>query len=516
LIQPLNKISTQASDQTSSKASDEEPVLVTGVTGYIGGRLVPRLLEKGASVRCLARDASRLQGRAWLPDVELVVSDVLRPESLLDALQGVAVAYYLVHSLGAGSNFPERDVTAARNFGTAAKNAGVRRIIYLGGLGDPRKALSTHLRSRHETGDALRESGVPVTEFRAGVIVGSGSLSFEMIRYLTERVPVMICPRWVYTRIQPIAIRTVLDYLMKALQVPASAGEIIEIGGADVITYGEMLTFYAEVRGLRRWLVPVPVLTPKLSSYWVHFVTPIPGKIARPLIAGLRNEIIVRDDLARRLFPDIQPLDYRTAVKLALEKLQADKVETSWSDALSTSQADQTPFMLTTHEGMNIEHRQLAVEASPKSIFSAFTSLGGTKGWLYMNWAWRIRGSVDRLFGGVGLRRGRRDAHSVRVGEALDFWRVEAVEPPNLLRLRAEMKVPGKAWLQFEVKTQDNDARPLLAQTAFFAPKGLLGLIYWYALYPIHGMIFGGMIQEIAKRAVQIEKESASALSNAS
>jgi uncharacterized protein YbjT (DUF2867 family) len=436
------------------------------------------------------------------------VGDVLRPDSLSDALHGVTVAYYLVHSLGAGSDFPERDVTAARRFGTAAKNAGVERIIYLGGLGDPAKALSAHLRSRHETGEALRESGVPVTEFRAGVIVGSGSLSFEMIRYLTERVPVMICPRWVYTRIQPISVRTVLDYLVEALRVASSADRTIEIGGADIITYGEMLTFYAEVRGLRRWLVPVPVLTPKLSSYWVHFVTPIPATIARPLIAGLRNEIIVRDDAARQLFPGIQPLDYRTAVKLALEKLRADKVETAWSDALSTSQPDTTPVTLTTHEGMIIEHRQLAVDAPAEAIFRAFTGLGGTRGWLYMNWAWRIRGAFDRLCGGVGLRRGRRDADSVRVGEALDFWRVEAVEPNHLMRLRAEMKVPGKAWLQFEVKAQEHDTRPLLTQIAFFAPKGLLGLVYWYALYPIHSMIFGGMIQRVAKRAADIATQS--------
>ena len=485
-------------------SGERRPVLVTGATGYIGGRLVPRLLETGARVRCLARDASRLQGRPWRREVELVVGDVLRPDSLSDALHGVTVAYYLVHSLGAGSDFPERDVTAARRFGTAAKNAGVERIIYLGGLGDPGKALSAHLRSRHETGEALRESGVPVTEFRAGVIVGSGSLSFEMIRYLTERVPVMICPRWVYTRIQPIAVRTVLDYLVEALRVAGSAGRTIEIGGADVITYGEMLTFYAEVRGLRRWLVPVPVLTPKLSSYWVHFVTPIPAAIARPLIAGLRNEIIVRDDVARHLFPGIQPLDYRTAVKLALEKLRADKVETAWSDALSTSQPDAAPVTLTTHEGMIIEHRQLAVDATTEAIFRAFTGLGGTRGWLYMNWAWRVRGAFDRLCGGVGLRRGRRDADSVRVGEALDFWRVEAVEPSHLMRLRAEMKVPGKAWLQFEVKAQEHDTRPLLTQIAFFAPKGLLGLVYWYALYPIHSMIFGGMIQRVAKRATDM------------
>jgi uncharacterized protein YbjT (DUF2867 family) len=489
---------------SSNIPPNEQPVLVTGVTGYIGGRLVPRLLATGVRVRCLARDASRLEGRPWRDDVELVIGDVLRPESFENAMRGVAVAYYLVHSLGAGSDFPERDVKAARNFGAAAKSAGVERIIYLGGLGDPGTALSAHLRSRHQTGDALRESGVPVTEFRAGVIVGSGSLSFEMIRYLTERLPVMICPRWVFTRIQPIAIRTVLDYLIGALHIPDSAGRVIEIGGADVITYGEMLTFYAEVRGLRRWLVPVPVLTPKLSSYWVHFVTPIPAAIARPLIAGLRNEIIVRDDIAQRLFPAIRPLDYRTAVKLALEKLRGDQVETAWSDALSTSQPDTTPVMLTTHEGMIIEHRQIALNLPAEAIFRAFAGLGGRRGWLYMNWAWRLRGALDRLCGGVGLRRGRRDADSVRVGEALDFWRVEAMEPGHLMRLRAEMKVPGKAWLQFEVKAQDHDPRSLLSQTAYFAPKGLLGLVYWYALYPIHSMIFGGMIQKLAKRAKEI------------
>lgn len=490
--------------KTPGDETKQPLVLVTGATGYIGGRLVPRLLDAGFRVRCLARDVARLQGRSWRGQVELVEGDVLRPETLTAAMTGVDVAYYLVHSLGAGSDFPERDAQAARNFGAAARDAAVARIVYLGGLGDPATALSAHLRSRHETGDALRESGVPVTEFRAGVIVGSGSLSFEMIRYLTERVPVMICPRWVFTRIQPIAVRNVLDYLTAAMRIPASAGRTIEIGGADVISYGEMLTFYAEVRGLRRWLLPVPVLTPKLSSFWVHFVTPIPAAIARPLIAGLRNEIIVRDDLAARLFPEITPLDYRSAVKLALEKLDAAGVETRWSDALSTSQSNATPVTLTTHEGMIIEHRQIAVDAPVDAIYRAFTGLGGARGWLYMNWAWRFRGAIDRLFGGVGLRRGRRDGGDVRVGEALDFWRVEAVDPGRMMRLRAEMKVPGSAWLQFEIKIQDRDLRPLLAQTAFFAPRGLLGLIYWYGIYPIHALIFRGMIKRLAERAEQL------------
>ena len=387
---------------------------------------------------------------------------------------------------------------AAQSFGYAARAAGVARIIYLGGLGESGEALSEHLRSRQATGEALREAGVPVTEFRAGVIVGSGSLSFEMIRYLTERVPMMICPRWVYTRVQPIAIRNVLDYLLAALEVPATTGEVIEVGGADVVTYGEMLTAYAEVRGLRRWLLPVPVLTPRLSSYWVHLVTPIPAVIARPLIDGLRNEIVVRDHRARVLFPAIEPLDYRTAVQLALEKLEGGDVETTWSDALSTNRGQTAPVTLTTREGMILEQRQLPVAASAESIFGAFTSLGGKRGWLYMNWAWRIRGAIDRLCGGVGMRRGRRDAHNLRVGDALDFWRVEAVEPNHLLRLRAEMKVPGKAWLEFEVRAAAGNAPPLLSQTAVFAPKGLAGLAYWYLLYPVHALIFRGMIRQIA------------------
>jgi uncharacterized protein YbjT (DUF2867 family) len=480
-------------------------VLVTGATGYIGGRLVPRLLEMGCRVRCLVRDPVRLEGRHWHDTVEIVAGDVLQPDSLLEAMQGVEAAYYLVHSLGGGSDFHQRDLTAAHNFGAAAGLAGVERIIFLGALAEEGPELSEHLRSRQQTGDALRAAGVPVTEFRAGVIVGSGSLSFELIRYLTERVPVMICPKWVYTHTQPIGVREVLEYLATALDVPESKGRIIEIGGAEVVTYGEMMTIYAEVRGLKRWMVPVPVLTPRLSSLWVNLVTPIPASIARPLIEGLRNESIVHDPVATQLFPLIQPVGYRTSVERALARLHARNLETAWSDALSTSQGDVPALIMTTQEGMIVEQRQRVVSASPDQVFKVFTGIGGKRGWFYMNWAWEIRGFMDRMIGGVGLRRGRRDPDRLRAGDALDFWRVEVVEHERLLRLRAEMKVPGKAWLQFQVTPRDND-QTLLSQTAFFAPKGLLGMLYWYALYPFHRLIFSGLIDQIAQRAAGLKR----------
>jgi uncharacterized protein YbjT (DUF2867 family) len=459
---------------------------------------VPRLLGTGRPVRCLARDPDRLAGRPWRDSVEAVAGDLLAPSTLGPALDGIGVAYYLVHSLGSGERFARRDREAALAFGRAAAAAGVGRIVYLGGLGDPDADLSQHLRSRQETGWALAEAGVPVTELRAGVVVGSGSLSFEMIRYLVERVPLMICPRWVWTRTQPIAIRNVLDYLVAALEVEASAGRVIEIGGADVLSYGEMMTIYAEERGLRRWLVPVPVLTPRLSSYWVHLVTPIPAAIARPLVDGLKNEVVVREPLARELFPGIVPVGYRSAVRGALERLEAGGVETRWSDALASSAGDRAPVRLEEREGMILERRQRLVAAPPAEVFAEVCRLGGERGWLAWNWAWRLRGAFDRLVGGVGLRRGRRDPDRLRAGDALDFWRVEAVEPPGLLRLRAEMKVPGRAWLQFEVLSAPSGTR--LVQTAFFAPRGLAGLLYWYALYPIHGRIFGGLLRSLAAR----------------
>ena len=329
------------------------------------------------------------------------------------------------------------------------------------------------------------------------IIVGSGSLSFEMIRYLTERLPVMICPRWVFTRVQPIAIQNVLDYLMAALESPETAGRILEVGGRDVLTYAEMMTGYARARGLKRWLIAVPVLTPRLSSYWVHLITPIPARIAQPLIKGLGNEVIVRDETARQLFPSIALLDYETAVHQALKQMEMRGVETAWSDALISSQGNKSPVALAHERGNDYGAATTPVTAPAEAVYRSFASLGGKRGWLYMDWAWKLRGMTDRLCGGVGMRRGRRHPDDLRVGDALDFWRVEMVEPDRLIRLRAEMKVPGRAWLEFQALPQPG-GQTLLSQTAFFEPKGLLGLLYWYVLYPIHSLIFSGLIRRIA------------------
>ena len=485
---------------------ENQKILVTGATGYIGGRLVPLLLTLGYQVRVFVRDIARLKGRFWAKDVDVVQGDVLNYEILDSAMEGISVAYYLIHSMSGSDDFHEQDLVAARNFGTSAKKAGVEQIIYLGGLGDPDTDLSEHLSSRQATGQALSEAGVPVTEFRAAIIVGSGSVSFEMIRYLTERIPVMICPKWVFTRVQPIAIDDVLSYLTAAIQNLESRGKIIEIGGSDVFTYGDMMDGYAAVRGLKRALIPVPVLTPRLSSYWVHWMTPVPASITRPLVEGLRNEVVVRDDHAREIFPDILPRDYKTAVQEALTSLEVGQIETRWTDAQASSLRNRSPVVLTTLEGMIIEQRQLDMNASSQQVFGSFTRLGGETGWLYFDLAWRVRGAIDRLMGGVGLRRGRRDPVDVRVGDVIDFWRVEEVDSPKLLRLRAEMKEPGRAWLQFETKPHEND-RTQLIQTAYFAPKGLFGLMYWYGLYPFRAIIFSGLIRKIKTMAENVARK---------
>ena len=471
-------------------------VLVTGATGYIGGRLVPRLVAGGHRVVCLARHPERLAGRDW-GTVDIRRGDVFDRTSLEAPLAGIDVAYYLVHSMAEGERgFEERDRVAAQNFGDAALKASVQRIVYLGGLGEDNDELSSHLASRQQVGDVLRGSGVPVTEFRAAIVVGSGSISFEMIRYLTERLPVMITPRWVTTRCQPIAIENVLDYLTDCLGVPASVGRTFEIGGPDVVTYGDMMREYAAARQLRRFLIPVPVLTPRLSSYWVDLITPIPAAYSHPLIEGLRSEAVVNDRSARDVFK-VKLIPYAEAVRRALERTRLGQVETYWAGAQFRLKAG---VKTSEGEGMIVEERRVESSASPLAVFTAFSGIGGKRGWLYADWLWKIRGLMDRIVGGVGMRRGRRNPDSLRAGDALDFWRVEAVEPGRAIRLRAEMKVPGSATLEFEALPRTGGGT-LLVQTASFDPRGLAGLLYWYALYPIHQRMFSGMARAIVRRA---------------
>ena len=391
------------------------------------------------------------------------------------------------------------DFKAARNFGRVAKDQGVKRIIYLSGLGDPvTKSHNQHFGM--STGNALGASGVPVTEFRAAVIVGCGSTFFEMVRYLTERLPITLLPQWSYTHIQPIATMDVLEYLVAALEKPQSEGKTIEIAGPEVISMSDMMRIYAQVRGFRRWMIPVPALPPLISAYWIHWITPIPARIARPMIEDLRHEVSLKSDLAQHLFPEIRPINFANAVQFSMERLEAGLVETSWSDALSTSIKVGEPVILTNQEGMIYEQRQRLVDAPPETVFGICSRLGGDEGWLYMNWAWQLRGILDRIVGGVGLQRGRRDSEDLRVGDAVDFWRVETIEPASLLRFRAEMKLPGLAWLQMETLPVDT-RKTNLRLTAFFAPKGFSGWLYWYFYYPVHKLIFPGLIRKIAERA---------------
>ncbi|MGD9487578.1 MAG: SDR family oxidoreductase [Calditrichaceae bacterium] len=478
-------------------------MLLTGASGYVGGRLLGVLENRGYRVRCLARRPevlSRLLG----PSTEVLPGDALDRSSLTQPMRGIDTAYYLIHSMGSDSSFEESDRQAALNFGQAAKEAGVKRIIYLGGLGSDEIELSAHLRSRQEVGKILRQSGVPVLEFRASIVIGSGSLSFEMIRSLVERLPVMITPRWVKVPAQPIAIDDLLEYLVSALQLPVSEYRVYEIGGADQVTYADIMREYARQRNLKLRMIPVPVLTPYLSSLWLGLVTPLYARIGRKLIESIVHPTVVRDNSALKTLP-VKPIGVEESVHRALASDEKDYAATRWSDALSS--AGESPSWGGVQFGSRlVDSRIVKVNTSSESAFKPIERIGGETGWYSWNRLWQLRGFMDLLLGGVGMRRGRPHPKNLRIGDTVDFWRVELFEPNRRLRLIAEMKLPGRAWLEFDVT--DADSSTTIRQTAIFDPVGLAGRAYWYALYPFHQLVFTGMLKGIANAALSGQDET--------
>ncbi len=469
-------------------------ILLTGATGYIGGRLLHALEARGERVRCLSRRPEYLSARVG-PGTEVVHGDVSSPESLRAALEEVETAYYLVHSMGSGGSFAKADREAASAFGSAARAADVRRIVYLGGLGEGE--LSEHLASRQEVGGILRGSGVPTIEFRSSIVIGSGSASFEMLRALVERLPLMVTPRWVKSRTQPIAIEDVVAYLLEALDYEPDGGEVLEIGGADVCSYLDLMHEYAEQRGLRREMVPVALLTPRLSSLWLHLVTPVYAGVGRELVDSLRNETVVKDPRALEVFP-VRPRSSAEAIARALANEDREIAETRWSDE---APAPGPGYGGARYGSRLVDSRSVTVPCPPAAAFAPIQRIGGHTGWYLGDQLWELRGALDVLVGGPGLRRGRRDPVGVQVGDTIDFWRVERFEQDRLLGLVAEMKLPGRAWLQFEVQPDDSDGS-VIRQTAIFDPAGVPGLAYWYTLWPLHSYVFGGMLQRIAVTAV--------------
>jgi uncharacterized protein YbjT (DUF2867 family) len=470
-------------------------VLVTGATGYVGGRLLAPLLSRGHRVRCLARRPR--EARRRLPaGVDIVGGDVLQPETLSQAMSGVDTAFYLVHSLGSNRDIWREEADAATNFAHAAEYARVRRIIYLGALGGDRP-LSPHLMTRREVGRILRSGGIPVIEFQASIILGSGSLSFEMIRALIERLPVMVTPRWVTQDAQPIAIDDVVEYLVSAIEIPLRQNEVVEIGGADRASYLDLLREYARQRGLHRSMIRVPILSLRLSGLWLALITPLHARVGRRLLESVRSDTVVTSVRARELFPAIHPRSVREAIERALANEDREFARTHWSDPMSSG------LTIRSWHGVRfgvrrVDSRAVELDVTPAQAFAPIARIGGTTGWYYANALWRVRGFIDLLVGGVGVRRGRRHPKQLHPGDSLDFWRVEAVEPNRLLRLHAEMRMPGRAWLQFEVTGN----RPVtLRQTATFDPIGLFGLLYWYSLYPVHALMFRGMLASIARSA---------------
>ena len=479
-------------------------VLVTGASGYVGGRLVGALLAAGYRVRCLARTPQKLDRAPWRSDVEVIQGDI--EGDLEAAVDGVDAVYYLVHSIGEGVDWAERESAGAANLRDAATNAGVRRIVYLGGLGDAADdELSTHLESRHAVGRVLADGPVPVTELRAAVIIGAGSASFEMLRYLVEVLPVMVTPKWVDTRCQPIAIRDVIRYLVEVLETEVTAGRVLEIGGPEVLTYREMMAIYAEEAGLRKRLViPVPVLTPRLSSHWVGLVTPLPRSLARPLVGSLVNEVIVNNPAIVELCPG-ERSPYRTAVRRALDRTRQHEVATRWTGAQSVTLAGTLPTDPDWAGGAVLkDERSRFIDATPEAIHRVLCRIGGEQGWYTSDALWSLRGLADQVVGGPGMRRGRSDPDALFVGDPVDFWRVEAIEPNELLRLRAEMRLPGVASLEWRIEAApdaEHDTRCRIRQTAIFVPRGLWGRVYWYAVAPFHHFVFPGLLDGIAADA---------------
>ncbi len=466
----------------------EKLILVTGASGYIASRLVPRLLEMGYRVRCLARDPHRLQAQAWFSYVEVVQGDVLVPSTLPPALKGAHTAYYLIHNMTSGHGYTDLESEAARNFVHAAERNSLQHIIYLGGLADE-DTPSGHMRSRLETGETLRQGRIPVTEFRASVIVGPASISFEMIRYTTEWMLLIIGPPWLQNLAQPIAIQNVIDYLTAALEMSQPTGQVYEIGGPDVLSYADLMLIYGRLRGLRRKYMVVPGIPLWLMALGTEWTTPVPAVIARPLLEGMRGASVVRQPQALQAFPHIQLLSYEEAVCEALTHLHPDRITPGWEqNARSRS--------IFKHEGFFLNYRRLSVAARPEQVFSILGSMGGKNGWPYANVLWRLRGWFDRLLGGPGLR--GREA-SLRTGSVLDYYRVEALDTNRRLLLRAELKAPGYGWMEWKIQPSDKGSR--LTQTAFLAPRSLPGFLYWYALWPLHNLVFGGLLRAIARQS---------------
>jgi uncharacterized protein YbjT (DUF2867 family) len=471
-------------------------VALTGATGYVGGRLAPELLARGYRLRCLTRSVEKLASRPWASNrrVEILKCDLGDQQAVAEQLRDCAAAYYLVHSMvSAGSGYAQQDRELAGRFGAAARAAGLKQIVYLGGLGEQNEGLSEHLASRREVEAGLRAAGVPVTTLRAAMIIGSGSASFEILRYLVERLPVMVTPRWVRTECQPIAIRNVIGYLTDALENPQARGATLDIGGPEVVTYHELMGLMAKALGLkRRKVIPVPVLTPRLSALWIHLVTPLSSRIARPLAEGLRNRVVCRDDRAQRLMPQ-KLLAPGEAIEAAVARWRGNQVPTAWCDA---GPIPGDPEWAGGKTFTDRRSREIAAPAA--AVFSAVCRVGGGHGYYAADWLWRVRGALDRAVGGPGLRRGRRDTARLAFGDALDFWRITRIVPNRALELRAEMKLPGVATLCFELEEME-PSKTRLVQTAMFRPRGLAGLLYWQAVVPLHGIVFRGLLDGITR-----------------